>query len=102
MKVRRFDKEFTSDGYANNLDELDLIFNNLGLDNLNGKVITLDMPSGIEMAIPHNLKRVPKYRIILRKSAIGEIIDGVKSWTSQIIYLKNTGASTSKVTMLVI
>ena len=89
MKVRRFIKEFTEVAYFSMIDELNLVLANLGLDNLNGQIVTLTMPAGVEIAIPHRLKRVPKYRIILRKSAEGDIIDGVKSWTSNIIYLKN-------------
>ena len=102
MKIKRFIKKFTEDSYLTMLDELHLILDNLGLDNLNGQIVTLTIPSGSEVAINHRLKRTPKYRIILKKSAEGEIIDGAKEWTSNLIYLKNSGLTSNTITVLIL
>jgi len=102
LKVKSFIKNFIDSAYFNTLDELHLILSNLGLDNLNGQIVTLTMPPGVDISIPHRLKRVPKYRIILRKTASGEILDGSKKWTSSVVYLRNSGVVSSTVTMFIL
>lgn len=62
--------------------------------NMNGQIIeNITLPVGVEVAISHNLKSVPKYRIILRQTGGLVITDGVKAWDDKKIYLKAEDAS---------
>ena len=57
-------------------------------------VENIELPAdGSEVRISHNLKVVPKYRIILRQS--GEVFDGETEWTDKYIYLRAKGGSAS-------
>ncbi len=66
-----------------------------------------DLIEGVTIAasatekIRHRLRVVPKYRIILRQSGGGAIIDG-SGWDANYVYLTNTGASTATITLLLL
>lgn len=67
--------------------------------NLGGQIIeNIELIAGQNVAISHNLKITPKYRIILRQDTSSIISDGVLEWTDKKIYL-NASADT-KITIL--
>ena len=56
---------------------------------MNGQIIeNIKLPVGVNVAISHNLKMIPKYRIILRQAGGLVITDGDLEWTDKKIYLK--------------
>ena len=65
-------------------------------NNLNGQIIeNIALPaSGEEIKIPHRLKAVPKYRIILRQDGVGVVVDG-GDWNENYITLKGVGLPTA-------
>lgn len=76
-------------------DELNNAIRNVSLsNNFSGTVIeNITLPIGEEVEIPHNLKSVPKFRIILRQRGELTIIDGDTPWTDTAIYLKAVGGA---------
>lgn len=82
MKVAPLDEN-------NIYDEMLTASRNVSLaDNMSGQIVTVEIPVGQTVAIPHNLKIVPKYRIILRQEGDLFVVDGDKEWTDKAIYLK--------------
>ena len=84
-----YDREFNEETYGETIDSLNTVLSGLLLgQNMNGQIIEdIELPDdGSELRISHNLKSVPKYRIILRQN--GAILDGETAWTDKYIYLK--------------
>jgi len=79
------------------VDSLNTVLDNgllLG-SNLGGQIIeNIELKAGQNVAISHNLKITPKYRIILRQDTSSIISDGVLEWTDKKIYL-NASADTT-------
>ena len=90
MRFGELIREFTDDSYGRLVDLLNTGMTKLTLgENLSGEVVEVVLPAdGTEVEIPHSLKTVPKYRIIVGQSGCGIIVDGVKEWTERYIYLK--------------
>jgi len=89
-----YDREFSDESYGSMVDSLNTVLGGLLLsENMSGQVIeNIELPvDGSEVRISHNLKVVPKYRIILRQS--GQVFDGETEWTDKYIYLKAGGFS---------
>jgi len=63
-------------------------------DNMSGQVVQVTVPVNEEFEIPHTLKVVPKYRIILRMEGAAILVNGDKEWTDKAIYLKAVGIPT--------
>ena len=91
-----YDREFNEKSYSEMVDSLNTILNSLTLGQMAGQIVeNVLLPStGAEVAISHNLKTVPKYRIILRNAGNGIIVDGDTPWTDKAIYLKLQQATT--------
>jgi hypothetical protein len=70
-------------------------------DNFKSFEATVTLTAGQELAIQHNLGVVPTGRLIL-KSTSYEIRDGDTAWTSEYIYLKNDGASSVTLTVVIL
>lgn len=66
-------------------------------NNFSGQIINVSLTGGTELKIPHRLKAVPKYRIILRQSANAVVYDG-SDWNDNFITLNS--ASDNDVTIL--
>lgn len=91
MKAIALDREFTEENFNKMIDFVNTAFTNIELkDNMNGQVIeNIQLPANAdEVAISHNLKLTPKYRILLRQDADGVVIDGTTEWDNKKIYLK--------------
>lgn len=71
-------------------------------DNMQCDIKTIEgIAAGGTFGISHNLKKVPKYRIILRQDG-GEYITDASGWDDKSIYLVNNGASIlTKLTVLI-
>ena len=87
MKVETLKK---GDQTGRNEEELNNAVRNITFgNNLSGEVLEdIVLPVGEEVEIPHNLKAVPKFRIVLRQRGELTIVDGEKAWTDKVIYLK--------------
>lgn len=68
-------------------------------DNFQGFEATVDIAASSELGIPNPRNYVPSQRVILRQSGGGAIIDGDSLWTTDSVYLKNTGGSEATVTV---
>ena len=90
-----YEREFSNESYGKTIDSLNTILGN-GLlleSNFSGQIIeNINLPSGVEVGISHNLKITPKYRIILRQVGNSVIVDGDSSWNDKTIYLKAASA----------
>jgi len=84
-----FDRELTDDNFSNMADSLNTTLGGLLLgDNFGGQIIgNIKIPVGEEVKISHNLKVVPKYRIILRQDGATSISDG-SIWNDKYISLR--------------
>ena len=83
--------------YSEMADNLNTLLSGLNLgNNMNGQIIeNIILPAdGTELAISHNLKSAPKYRIILRQDEDAVILDGTTPWDDKKIYLKRGGSNT--------
>lgn len=93
----------SEEAFAIMANQLNVFMTSIGLENMNGQIIeNITIPAGQSIAIYHSLKLIPKYRIILRKTGEGEVIDGDSNWTNTSIFLKNVGASDTIVTVFII
>lgn len=79
----------------NGLRKLDFRFN------FDSFEINLTFKPGEEIKVTNRLKNTPNYYIIGRQSGEGQIIDGDTPWTSDAIYLKNSGINTITATIVV-
>lgn len=87
----------TEENQKRNIDDLNSTLNGgLGLNNLNGQIIeNIKVPFGREVAIPHSLGSIPKYRLILRQNGAGSIIDGNTAWSDTAVFLRASKPSFS-------
>ena len=88
--------EYSKEKPEEMVDSLNTVLGNgilLG-SNLGGQIIeNIKLPLGENVAISHNLKMTPKYRIILRQKGGLTITDGDLEWDDKKIYLKAVGVS---------
>jgi hypothetical protein len=96
MRPKAFGRNFTAKNFSDTVDFLNTLFTN-GLtleNNFGAQILEVTLPaSGVEVAIAHRLKVVPKYRIILRQDDQGTIMDGFSQWTDKTIYLRAANLS---------
>lgn len=103
MKVYDLDPQFTERNFQKLISQLNPFFRSIGLENMKGDILTdVVIPANTSAVLPHRLKAIPKYRIILRQINGGTIIDGDDAWTDTSISLKNTGATDTILTVFVI
>lgn len=82
------------------LRDLQLGLNELSFqDNFKSFTTTVEIGAGVEVAIRHDLRVVPRYRVILRSNS-HEITDGDTPWDVNFVFLKNNGASSASVTVV--
>jgi len=97
MRAPEFARKFTEGSFGKMSDWLNSLFQN-GVtldDNMSGEVIEVTLPTdGTEIQVPHRLKCIPKYRIILRQDNYGVIFDGEESWNDKYITLRCEGELT--------
>lgn len=106
MRTKDFSRDFDAKNFGDMVDFINSIFQN-GItleDNLSGQIIEdIYLPSsGAEISIPHRLKVVPKYRIILRQSNGAIIADGSTAWDDRKIYLRATNSIDSTISVLLL
>lgn len=94
---------FTEENYKHLVRELNLGLYKLDLgDNFDGQIVTQEKIATGNFSVGHTLKRVPKYRIILRQIGGGAIVDTTTPWTDSQIYLNNPGSTITLLTLLII
>lgn len=83
-------------------DEINRELNRFSLGNRQGCTVVegIELKTGVDTPVPHNLKITPKYMIILRQSSSGVVFDGTSPWTDKTIYLEATTNLT--VTILIV
>lgn len=87
--------------YENTIDELNVSLDNISLSRLAGQVIeNIELKSGVNTAISHSLKVVPRYYIILRKSASASIYDGTSRWDENKVFLKSSANVTISIMLV--
>jgi len=70
-------------------------------DNFESFEETVSIASGEEVSVRNKLGVIPSGYLILRQTGSGAIIDGDTPWTTNLIYLKNTGSdATVKIVFL--
>lgn len=72
------------------------------IDNFESFIVEKTFSAGEELAIRNEIKnnKIPKYYIVLRQDAEGQIVDGATEWTSDQVYLKNTGSGSVTATIV--
>lgn len=60
------------------------------------------LPSGAEVQTPNRLGNgeIPRTRLIVRQTGGGAIVDGDTAWSSDFVYLKNTGGTAATATII--
>ena len=87
MKTSDVPREFNAENFGKLVDLINTLTREIEIFNMAGQVVeNIEIGSTEEVRISHNLKVVPKYRIILRQS--GEVFDGETEWTDKYIYLR--------------
>lgn len=103
IKLKKISISRTLEGYAqfienylqNYLQEVYLTLLNLDFsDNFGAFVTEVEIPPSSEISILHDLRVIPKSRIIL-KSNTPLICDGDSEWTTTRVSLKNTDSITA-------
>jgi hypothetical protein len=96
-------------GYDENIineliDHVNFLGRNLSLQsNFDGQIVeNLTFTAGETKQIPHNLGKVPKFRIILRQEGNGVLSDIPSGWTSSSIKIINNGAVTVTATIMIV
>ena len=70
-------------------------------ENFDAFKTTVTVPSGgADFAIRNELSEAPTGKIILRDGGASTVVDGDTTWTSDYVYLKNTGGSDVTVTVV--
>lgn len=101
MRFGELIREFSEDSYGRLVDLLNTGLNRLTLgENMSGQIVEVTFSAGIEAEIPHSLKEVPKYRIIVRQSGAETIEDGITEWTDRYIYLTCAVDTTAKILIM--
>lgn len=62
-------------------------------------IVDVELGPSEEIVIKNKISKIPKYRIILRQDATGEITDGTTEWSKDNVYLKNNGSNTVNLTV---
>lgn len=83
-----------------NIVEINFILRNLTLSNLDGEVVTSIIPASGTVKIPHKLRILPKYRILLKQTGGGVITD--VNFTETYIELSNSGGSDASVILFIV
>lgn len=84
----------TEQNSIRNIDDINSNFRGLQLINFSGQIINnVRLPFGKDIAIPHSLKLIPKYRILLKQRGEGIILDSDTPWTTTTVYLKAVSIS---------
>lgn len=72
-------------------------------DNFSAQVVQVMIPATTEVRVPHGLKSVPLYRIILRQRGNGLVTDGTaEAWNDKYITLYNQGAAEVTITVMIL
>lgn len=80
-------EEFEEDEYKDNIVKL----NNLGIFDLSNKIITLRNIASGDFNAPHELQKIPSYRIVIKQIGGGYITDQDKNNTDKLMFLNNSG-----------
>lgn len=104
VKYPDIPREFSGENYTRLVDLVSTALRTITLDNFAAQVIeNITLPAGLSVKISHNLKSVPKYRIILRQDDANSLItDSVDQWTGEYITLKNQGAVDTTISIAIL
>ena len=92
--------QYLTQGLAVSLKELQAGLTKLNFaDNFESQSVTVTIPAGQTIGIPHNLGVIPSKRLIVRATG-STIDDSVTPWTTSAVYFRNTGASELTATII--
>lgn len=109
--LKEASKLFTQDGLDKVIEKVNELLDNqnslatkLSLRrNFDGEIIEkIVIPAGVEKDIPHKLGNKPKHRIILNQEGNGVISDIPSGWNQYKIKLKNNGAVSVTLTIMIV
>lgn len=87
---------------ANTLQDITTALTRLTFqDNFRSFEVEVTLAAGQELAIQHNLGVVPSGKLILKSTGY-QVRDGDTAWTSDYIYLKNDGAGSVTLTVVIL
>ena len=69
-------------------------------DNFESFQVEVVIPASSEIGIDNQARFIPTRRLIVRQTGGGAITDGDTDWTSDTLYLKNTGGTDATVTVV--
>ena len=102
MKTVSLKEKFSEDTFGELVRHLNTFFRSIGLENFDGQIIeNISIPASTSIRIPHNLKSIPKYRIIIDQINGGTIIRGDDEWTETSISLKNSGGTDTIISVFI-
>jgi len=81
------------------LDETPILDGFLLDKDVKGEIITLTLAPNESRIIPHGLRSIPKYRLILRQTGNAVISDVDAMWTDKTIGLLNNAAVATTITI---
>lgn len=103
MKIPNISPSFSEKGFSELVNLFNVFSTSIGLENMKGQVIeNITIPATTSIDVPHSLKVIPKYRIILRQIGDGSIVDGDNAWSDTLVSLRNTGSSSVIVSFFLI
>jgi len=82
------------------ITELNFVLRSLTLTNLDGEIVTATIPAGGSVKIPHKLRIIPTYRIILGQTGGGVITD--VGYSSTYVELENGGVDDALITIIIV
>lgn len=94
MKIGIQSRELSEKSFSRLADDMSAFVTGISLkNNMDSTILErISIPAGEEIKLSHNLKKVPRHRIITRQVGNSLITDGDDAWTDKYITLKNNGA----------
>lgn len=86
--------------YNESITELNFVLRSLTLKNLDGEIITREIPASSTVDIPHKLGIVPKYKILLRQVGGGLVRD--LNFTDTYVRLEHLGIEPTTITFIIV
>lgn len=94
MKIGIQNRELSDKSFSRFADDMSAFTTGISLKyNMDSVILErISILAGEEIKLSHNLKKVPKHRMITRQIGNSLITDGEEPWTDKYITLKNNGA----------
>ena len=104
MRAPDLSPDFSEENFRRLVDAFNTLAGQISLfSNMAGQIVeNIEIDAGVEVRISHNLKVVPKYKILLRHNNVDAlVVDGTEIWNEKYITLVNKGASSTIISILI-